>query len=996
MNKILWIMTKNKEESLSLQNRLVIELLKKGEIIAYGNIDASNHDDFFNDDNSFWILVNENSDFLDILEFLSTKGNAPIISRIDNIFYCFDSNGIRYDDGNWTKNEALQIIDNNWDFTNILNSSENFKSSIEGSYAQKLDKIFVDETEDEKINSFDPIKNDWLNQINLDSEFVEDKKDNKKPGGCGSDNCACKRNEQINNGNQNNQLSADDDEDYFGFGINEINNELCETCDCNPCLCETDTNSSNILSIDRLCENCFSSNCSCDVNESSNLSANDSRNENQMESSCLSKSCESCTGCNWDVDSDLDDFVSDNNNSHHFSCVCEDECENDCQQESISENNKNDFMDEFVINKQQNSVLFSDNSVEQKLDIENKIADNDINNSCTNNQIIDNEAITKYNPINVKYDEQIVKVMKPNDDLFNKTIEQELNDLNILNNINEHNNLNINETHTNLYNGELDKLNLSLESDISNPENELHGLNLSFETEHLNSNDNLNQQQSISEIDDLNLNINEQLNDDVYTTNIDSILSDDKFDLKDFTSDLDILEQEKQQNETNGEIHNGTDLEIKPLTNEMEYLFDATSDSNNLKEEIEIVDCDNSTTKSHDNNELIEELKNIDLLLDNGNEFDKTDTQDIEQLFDNIQEFISNNKNFDTIIEQKDSDELNDFVEKEILGIEQKDFINTEELNLLIEKYENNLHNFEQKEINNQTIVGLDDKPNVVISNEPFIVETNNFESNNQNNQNVNENILDEKLMQINDEGYENKIHLSNDIVSPTDNHIHFSHELNVSTPDYPVVSIEFDNNPHTNINAQELNVDQNLIPTDIKEETLVQFIDEQNTQPSTSTFDTSINNDEIKLSFDQINQYKSIYENMDEANEIDANFNQKVDLNELDQYPGLATIKDDEYVVQEQQTNNFDFIDNYNDQNNSENLTEQNNLNESIKNIKLDTSREKIISDKSIAKNLKLFLAELQREKERLRRKKAEIEKTNKRVRMLLSRDRDDPTNMN
>ena len=343
MNKILWIMTQNKENAEYLQSRFASELLKKQEIIGYGSIDSSNYDEFFNDENSFWLLINKDFDFIKLLKDFSTKGHVSLLARINENFYCFDMDGNRYDDS-WKISEAKQFIESNWNFESICHSFKNYEDKIDQIFISNIAKKPVVEKEenvdvnlDLKLEDIEFIKNitkpessmDFVSMIKKSEPVVETKLEENKVeiSEHSNPNCQCK------------DCKCDPCE-----CSNEVEVVQESKCGRPDCKCEQEKASK---SDDSLCEKCFSSNCSCEqeIAICSECNINpcmcDKKESFFGTSQCSQDNCSSCTGCDWDW-SEEDDKYFDENFSHHFSCPCEDK--NDCKCESNKE-----FMNEFVV-----------------------------------------------------------------------------------------------------------------------------------------------------------------------------------------------------------------------------------------------------------------------------------------------------------------------------------------------------------------------------------------------------------------------------------------------------------------------------------------------------------------------------------------------------------------------------------------------------------------------------------------------------------------------
>lgn len=397
MNKILWIMTKNKDYCEVLQSRFAIDLLSKQEIIAYGTTDPSNYDEFFVNENSFWMLVDENFDFLKTLKTLSSEGMVDLIARINGFYYCFDSTGKRYDDGTWKDSEAKQFIESNWDFTLIVAPDYD-------SYEANLDQLFVDDNAlDSKFDDMEFIKNITKPEGKDASDFfVEEKQqtNEEQPSVCDSYDVMSNKCE--------NEFCYCEENNFENFDIEAFRKEMenfqpelascgSNSCGSESCPCKYESNEINLSHVD-LCDKCFSTNCSCEqpICENCNVNPCICKNLKFESGECSPEDCSSCTGCQWDFTEEDDKELS-----HHFDCVCEDKTNdedffNDFVVETVSNKGESfDFqtfekVEPFNVNED-NTEIFTANTdqldisefnAENKLDIANvstEINDNDVN-----------------------------------------------------------------------------------------------------------------------------------------------------------------------------------------------------------------------------------------------------------------------------------------------------------------------------------------------------------------------------------------------------------------------------------------------------------------------------------------------------------------------------------------------------------------------------------------------------------------------------------------
>lgn len=978
MNKILWIMTKDKDSCLSLQNKFAIDLLKKEEIIAYGNVDHSNYDIFFHGDNCFWLLVKEDSDFLEILESMSKKGHSPLIARISDVYYCFDANGTRYDDGKWTELQAQEFVNSDWNFSDILNTATDYHEVVSDEYSKNIDSIFKDENELNKINNQDPIIDNWKNDINLDNQENLEKDDIEEEG-CGRcSDCSCGKADSEEEF-EIKPWDVNDDSEILDINNNE--NLFCEKCDCNPCLCvgdvALDETIEEPLDANDLCEKCFSSNCKCEP-EHEEISQ-----EILSESGCSSDMCSSCTGCNWDIDDEdemtnsinqeeiqnhlnnLLDVVKDDSNqkdfddesnSHHFSCACEDVgC--GLSDNKVSDGSDEKFMDEFVVNQK---PQFVDINTEEELEIQNERLEENKTNLDFENDAIEKEPI-----IGVKNDEQLVKVIEANENIFDKDL------------LNECSENNLEPIHTNEFED--------------------------FNDDFVSTSDSYEEKDD-SQTDDFNLNLNEQTS------------SNDNTEIT-----VESLSDASKSNDENG---NNVDFVVN------DYNYDIWStipnkheDSSEVDEFVKwdnpkdnVVNYDDSMNES---NSTLDELKQINQELDFDVKEEKIETpneEDINQLFENIQNFIADDNNFENIYEATSDDFEND------------DIINSEQLNILIDKYENKLEEIKNNEnASEKNIVGLDTIPETNETGEPIIVDNDQlgssvykvleekqideYNSNDENKvthidvepyKNVYDNNIDSSIIapdiskqedllvedensvvpnklvtseitttnndnhviEINVSQYNNVFdsNIDSSIIAPNVNEeVVFSHEMELHVNEFPTVSIVYSNaKEHLEESKEESNNEH------------------KNSEVKTVLYDMETTNDESK------NDYVVEEQSVDTNRFDEEDKNHPLDVVENIELSKQMEAPEIEYSSSIQS-------DNFSNINDNPLATEPISTTNSVKDVKIDTSRDKIFQDKSITKNLKLFLAELQREKDRLKRKREEIEKRNKRARILLSRRYDD-----
>lgn len=338
MNKMLWIMMQNKEKAELVKTKYLIDLVKKQEIIGFGEIDASNYDPFFKGDNCFWVLISESTDFFRIISDIISKIRSPLILRLKDMYYNFNMIG-SYD--------ILPIES----IKNVV--ADEWKLIIEeNDYEKNLDSLFNDSLYDsEQINK------NWENDVANNDYFSFEKSENENScaskGGC--ENCNCSQ------------------------GSESISGEMFESISLDL------ANKFESLDSSKLCDQCFSANCSCEKMICQNCNINPcicNEKDNQKSSECNPEMCGSCSGCDWDVDIEIDEIQKTNDLSHHFECPCED-------------NEK--VIEEFVtktIKSDDNSFVMQDFTIEDKFSVmddkkEIKEANEDIfEDSLTSNQIV--------------------------------------------------------------------------------------------------------------------------------------------------------------------------------------------------------------------------------------------------------------------------------------------------------------------------------------------------------------------------------------------------------------------------------------------------------------------------------------------------------------------------------------------------------------------------------------------------------------------------------
>lgn len=934
MNKMLWIMTQNKEDCTHVQNKVVVELLKKQEIIGYGLAETSNYDHFFNGDNCFWMLLDENQDYLNCLKQISQKASVPILGRFNNIYYFFDAYGFQQDNGNWLEENAKNFVEQNWDLFRISKKSNGLISF--GDYYEQLDDLFdkniIEEDlyskewkiEDNDIkNSISDFDSSLLN-LDLLNKTIDESNNNLE---IDWDNNAIKNSVSIDDKN-NNDFILDN------LFVDNVVNEK-KYCGSENCKCKVkDENLEQTL-----CDKCFQKNCVCTDDEKESdfdfVTALDTKFE------CSPENCESCTGCNWDFDESDNNFYQDSEDmSHHFECVCEGK--EDCACEK-----NNDFMDEFVIFKK----------------------DEDSSNVEHEHREIDNDAIVEHDNFDIISDN--VAIVEPNINIFSKN-ENDLKDKN-----------HAKEIHV------FDELLIQQEEDVMktfDATKKSHNVKKTF----------------ILPKDEMIFNPIDKSKEQI---------SYDNF------YDIDWNMANKDY--------------IKALSNKEDWLNQLDTISKNLNSLIEPI-------------ETSSDQFNLDFNNFNSNEFDETDNvskfedgigefkvDSLNELIDDLNSYIHDSKNFEVIVDEsinnlnKDESVSYDLKDMDDLSV---DIINADKLDSLVEKYNSKFNEIESKEKDHEKI--LDEILEVVSQNTKDIE----FESSEFINEFKMNNTKNNQVKEFNLKKFETKKEILKPIISldiETNNKIVFDYEKEKNeTVSFPTVTIDFTNNENwTNFdnsfekdnNGFDLN-DNEVEKLDISKSSYDNNLNQENSSDMTLTNkDFKFNIPPVEINFEPndtistIDEVKIEQDNSDNK-QIDSNlyvdFNEYISTNDKEDtgvsYENEIYFQDNvttnftnshdetENIIENININqNFDaplFEDNnQNFQNNvveqKEELSPQNEHIEAAKNIFIDTSKRKIAHDKSISKELKKFLIELNKEKDRLKRKREEIQKRNRRARMLFSK---------
>ncbi len=322
MNKTLWLITQNKENTNILQSKYIIKMLQNEEINAYG--EAQKLDDSLDNQDAFWISVDNNFDFLNFLEKTSKENSFPLIGGFDDKFYCYDSNGKRSDDGRWGIEEVSQFINSNWNFNLIV------WSSLFNKKDETLE--FTDaKTQNSESNKYETeVKNIVTEEITINNKNEEQPEE--RLINTSSVNIS---NDIISNESLVNEINK----------ISEVEENIANTTFIN-------TNSTSETSnIGELCEVCFSINCKCEKEDNKLISEN-------VGMSCSQKSCESCTGCQWDFDSEDDLYYNRNFSKESSPNAHELEVNNDFL--STLDFNKNTFSvaeDSTIIEKENTNIF---------------------------------------------------------------------------------------------------------------------------------------------------------------------------------------------------------------------------------------------------------------------------------------------------------------------------------------------------------------------------------------------------------------------------------------------------------------------------------------------------------------------------------------------------------------------------------------------------------------------------------------------------------------
>lgn len=309
MNKILWIMTNSVNNCIKLQNKYAINLLNDEKIIGYGSIEASNYDEFFNTDSCFWMIVSDEYDVVSTLKDFSIKSHSPIIARLNSQFFCFNENGEKIDDNNWTIIEAKKILETNWDLDSFVNSnkSQNDTSNSNDEFEKRIDEIFVPENNFSGIITENDDKNNELsiNEFKIDGESFDSSIGENFCAKCLSKDCTCENNNiDLSKIFENNIVENDLPSKSFNSIEDEIfeMNKSFENKNDSKITISSDLEP---ISLNSLLDN-------YEINEGLNNDFQENLNSSKNEKPI------------FDFDSQEDFEFEDEFQSHHFDCVCSD------------------------------------------------------------------------------------------------------------------------------------------------------------------------------------------------------------------------------------------------------------------------------------------------------------------------------------------------------------------------------------------------------------------------------------------------------------------------------------------------------------------------------------------------------------------------------------------------------------------------------------------------------------------------------------------------